>query len=175
MWHPLLCEILVTNLFQGRRLADDIELHKFCVWSIWQHVWQYQHSPLQCCFVCHCATCHFFMMWLAILQKANNISSFTNFGKAHMFVYISLYNFGFYPPCTVHIVFHFGNILYILLQFTESIETIFWVFKPLADSKKTSAFCRCSGWPDPKPVVLYHSLTSEHCRPLKNSRWQFVW
>ena len=41
---------------------------------------------------------------------ANNISSSTNFGKDHMFFAISLYNFGFYPPCTLHIVFHFGNI-----------------------------------------------------------------
>ena len=27
-------------------------------WSIWQHVWQYEHSPLQYCFVCQCTTCH---------------------------------------------------------------------------------------------------------------------
>ena len=35
-----------------------IELYKCCLWSIWQHIWQYEHSPLQCCFVCQCTTCH---------------------------------------------------------------------------------------------------------------------
>ena len=42
--------------------------------------------------------------------QANNISLSTYFGKDHMFFAISLYNFGFFPPYMVRIVFNFGNI-----------------------------------------------------------------
>ena len=33
-------------------------LRKCCIWSIWQQVWQNEHSPLQWCFVCYCTICY---------------------------------------------------------------------------------------------------------------------
>ena len=82
--------------------------------------------------------------------EANSISSSTNFGKNHMVFAISLYKFGFYPACTV-CYFIFGNIFQILLQFTQSVETIFGVFQLLTHSKKSISLLRIF-WTTRSPI-----------------------
>ena len=109
MWDSLLYEILVTNLFQGWRIAHMI-------WNFTNAVFDQSGSTVDNMNTLLFNAALFVSVPLVIYDvishftEANKISSSTNFGKDHMFFAISLYNFGFFPPCMVRIVFNFGNI-----------------------------------------------------------------
>ena len=101
--------------------------------------------------------------------EANNISSSTNFGKDHMFFAISLYNFGFYPPCTVHIIFHFGYILDIVAVHPECRDHIQSLPTTHAFYENISLL-QMSGWPVPNQLcciillpwnIVAHSRTHD--------------
>ena len=106
MWYPLLCEIIVTNLFQGWRLADMIKNFTKAVFdqsgSTFDNTSTVFNAFVTVPLVIYDMVSHF--------TEANNISSSTNFGKYHMFFAISPY------------IFDFIHFLRYILSFTSEIS-----------------------------------------------------
>ena len=92
MCHPLLYEILVTNVLQGWSFADMILNFTNAVFDQSGSIFDNANT-----FVFNAAL--FVTVPLVTYDvgfhftEANNVSSSTNFGKDHMFFAISLYNF----------------------------------------------------------------------------------
>ena len=114
MWYPLLyemIEILVTNLFQGWRIADIILNFTNAVFDQSGSTFDNTNTFLfnaalfvNVRLVIYDVVSHF--------TEVNNISSSSNFSKDHMFFAISLYNFGILILSTLYrrIILNFGNI-----------------------------------------------------------------